>query len=220
MSDKNKTTDQAQHTNGAGQAAGTAVLERPNTPEPVAQPATVATTQAEQAALGQRAQLSGHPIAIADRIAREIDDLFDNFGLGRAGFANSPLHRQFGFTALVPRGFRESAASHWVPQTELFARNGQLVVRVDLPGVNKDDIQIDVEDESLVIRGERKSEHAENRAGVYHSERSYGSFYREIPLPEDVNPDDIRAAFEHGVLEVTLTAPPKPEKRKQRIEIV
>ena len=162
--------------------------------------------------------LTANSLAVADRIAREIDSLFEGFGLGlgRPNFARS-WARPFGFGLTAPRAWSEAA--NWAPQTEVFERNGQLVVRADLPGLKKEDVHIDVEDDVLVIRGERKSEHEENRAGVYHSERSYGSFYRELALPEGVNPDQVKANFQNGVLEVTLPAPQKQEKRSRRIEI-
>jgi len=157
-----------------------------------------------------------HPLAVADRIAREIDNLFEGFGLG-LGRPSRSWRQPFGFGSLTSRAL--SDAAHWAPQTEVFERDGQLVVRADLPGLRKEDVHIDVEIDSLVIRGERKSEHEENRSGIYHTERSYGSFYRELPLPEGVNPDEVRATFQNGVLEVTLPAPQPQERRSRRVAI-
>jgi hypothetical protein len=67
-------------------------------------------------------------------------------------------------------------------------------------------------DDALTIQGERRHEREEKRKGFYRSERSYGSFFRQIPLPEGTNPGDAKAAFKNGVLEVTMPAPPKPAK--------
>ena len=91
-----------------------------------------------------------------------------------------------------------------------------MIVRAELPGLNKDDVKVEVTDDGLIIRGERKQEHEEKGEGFYRSERSYGQFYRLIPLPEDVNTDQVRADFSNGVLEITV---PVPERQQRRREI-
>ena len=78
-------------------------------------------------------------------------------------------------------------------------------------------MNVEFEDGQLVISGERRQEHEERRGGVYRSERSYGTFYRSIPLPDGVNPEQAKAAFKNGVLEITMPAPERP--RAKRIEI-
>ncbi|HEX8501297.1 MAG TPA: Hsp20/alpha crystallin family protein [Pyrinomonadaceae bacterium] len=103
-------------------------------------------------------------------------------------------------------------------QVEVFEREGQLVVRADLPGLKKEDVKVEVSNDTLTISGERKSEHEEKREGFYRSERSYGSFQRQIPLPEGVNADDARATFNNGVLEISIQAPQR-ESRSRRLEI-
>ena len=95
----------------------------------------------------------------------------------------------------------------WSPQVEVFEREGQLVLRADLPGLTKEDVKVEVTNEAINISGERKSEHEEKREGYYRSERSYGSFYRSIPLLEGVNAEDANATFRNGVLEITMQAP-------------
>jgi len=101
----------------------------------------------------------------------------------------------------------------WMPATEVAERNGQLQVHADLPGLKPEDVKIEVTDDALIIRGERKYENEENQGGVYRSERRYGQFYREIPLPEGANIDQAKAQFNNGVLEVTL---PVPEQKGHR----
>ena len=150
----------------------------------------------------------GSPFAFMRRFRDEVDRLFEDFGFGR-GF----LTPGFG------RGFGDLGQSVWSPQVEVFERGGQLVVRADLPGMTKDDINIDVTDDSLIIRGERKSEREENEEGYYRSECSYGSFYRQIPLPEGINAEDADATFRNGVLEITMPAPQRAEQRGRRLEI-
>ncbi|HEX8775421.1 MAG TPA: Hsp20/alpha crystallin family protein [Pyrinomonadaceae bacterium] len=78
----------------------------------------------------------------------------------------------------------------------------------------------EVTNEAINTSGERKSEHEEKREGYYRSERSYGSFYRSIPLPEGVNADDANATFRNGVLEITMQAPQRQtERSSRRLEI-
>jgi HSP20 family protein len=103
----------------------------------------------------------------------------------------------------------------WSPAIEVFQKEGNLVVRAELPGVNKDDVKIQLTDDGLVIQGERKEEHEEKREGFYRSERSYGQFYRLIPLPDDINPDQVRADFNNGVLEITVPVPQAQQRRKE-----
>src|SRR5207245_93860 len=102
--------------------------------------------------------------------------------------------------------------------TEVFERNNQLVVRADLPGLTKDDINVDIDDDRITIRGERQSEHEEDEKGFYRSERSYGSFYRSVPLPQGVDAEQAKADFKNGVLEITMPLPAKKSSGR-RIEI-
>ncbi|RPI49550.1 MAG: Hsp20/alpha crystallin family protein [Acidobacteria bacterium] len=111
------------------------------------------------------------------------------------------------------------AAALWTPQIETFQRGDQFVVRADLPGMRKEDIDIELTDDSLTIEGERREEHEEDREGYYRSERSYGSFYRVVPLPEGAIAETAKAGFDNGVLEVTIQAPPREVSRKRRLEI-
>jgi HSP20 family protein len=93
------------------------------------------------------------------------------------------------------------------------------VVRADLPGMSKDDINVEITDDALVIRGERRSEREENEEGYYRSERSYGSFYRRIPLPEGVSAENANATFRNGMLEITMLAPQRAEQQRRQLEI-
>jgi HSP20 family protein len=103
------------------------------------------------------------------------------------------------------------------PQIDIVEQNGKLILRADLPGMTKDDVKVEITDESVIIDGERKYEHEENQQGVYRSERSYGRFHREIPLPEGVKTENATANFKNGVLEVTVDAPRAQNRR--RIEV-
>jgi HSP20 family protein len=129
------------------------------------------------------------------------------------------------FGGAIPPGFGNELGrlanletSTWLPQVEVFERNGKLNIRADLPGLSKDNIDVDIRNDAVVIRGERQQEKEENEEGYYRSERSYGSFYREIPLPSGVNPEEAKATFRDGVLEVTMPARER-QPRSRRIEI-
>lgn len=104
----------------------------------------------------------------------------------------------------------------WVPAIEVTQREGNYVVRAELPGLKPDDVKLEVTDDAIVIQGERKSEQEETKSGVRVTERRYGRFYRAIPLPEGAKADDARARFDNGVLEITV---PTEEQRSGRREI-
>ncbi|HET6669791.1 MAG TPA: Hsp20/alpha crystallin family protein [Pyrinomonadaceae bacterium] len=149
------------------------------------------------------------PFSLMRRFSEELDRLFGDFSFG--GGLNSGFGREFS-------RFADLEGSMWLPQVESFEREGKLVVRADLPGLTRDDINVDIADDAIKIRGERRQENEENEEGYYRSERSYGSFYREIPLPGGVNPEEAKASFNNGVLEITMPAPAR-QSGSRRIEI-
>ena len=153
---------------------------------------------------------TGNPFRLLDRFSDQMDRLFDDFGFGR-----SWLGPRFNRSGRPWQGEMDA----WSPEIEVFHRNNELVVRADLPGMTKDNVKVDVTDDSLTIQGERKREHEEEREGVYRSERSYGSFYRVIPLPEGTIADQAKATFKDGVLEVVMPAPPEQVRRGRRLDI-
>ena len=153
-------------------------------------------------------QFAGTPFTFMRRFSEEMDRLFEDFGFGRGLLAPS-----------FERSLDALTGGAWMPQIEVVERDNRLIVRADLPGMTKDDISVDVEENSLVIRGERKTERQENEEGYYRSERSYGSFYRRIPLPRGVNAEEASAEFRNGVLEITMPAPKKTEETRLSLEI-
>lgn len=110
---------------------------------------------------------------------------------------------------------RGESGESWWPSVEVVKQNGNLVVRADLPGMNKEDVKVEVADGSLVIQGERKREQEETGKGFYRSERSYGSFSRSISLPEGAQSEQARANFNNGVLEVSIPCPESKTKGRQ-----
>jgi HSP20 family protein len=120
---------------------------------------------------------------------REIDRVFDAF---------------FGQT---------DQGRRWVPPMDLVEADAHFVLKADLPGLSEGDVNIEVQDGTLTISGERTAEHEQREKGWYRIERSFGSFNRSLTLPDGVDPERIEASFDHGVLEVRIA---KPEERKPR----
>ena len=94
----------------------------------------------------------------------------------------------------------------WSPAMDAFHRGSEFVIRADVPGMARHDISVEVGDDAVTIRGERKREEHEEREGVFWSERSHGSFCRVIPLPPGAISDSAKATFNNGVLEIVMQA--------------
>jgi HSP20 family protein len=98
----------------------------------------------------------------------------------------------------------EGELETWVPEMEAFERNNRLTVRVDVPGLKKEELAVNVAEGVLTVEGERKHETEEKENHWYRRDRTYGRFHRTMTLPEGVNPKDVEAVFGNGVLEVTV----------------
>jgi HSP20 family protein len=160
-------------------------------------------------------KIGGSPFAYMRRFADEMDRIFEKFdfhaGLRMPGFFDRDpgrLRREAGF---VP--------GEWLPLIDVLEKDGQIVVRADLPGLSKEDVKVDVTDDMLTIQGERKHEANVEREGHRYCERSYGSFYRCIPLPEGAVASKSAATFQNGVLEVTVPAPARVAENAHRLEV-
>jgi HSP20 family protein len=142
------------------------------------------------------------PFGMMRRWFDDMDRIFEDFGFPT-------------FERLRPWTTSEAAFS---PHVDMFERNGKLVISADLPGLSKDDVKVDITEDAILIEGERKYEHEQREEGVYRSERGYGQFRRQIPLPEGVKTDTASANFKNGVLEITMDAP-QLAKTRRRIQI-
>jgi HSP20 family protein len=107
----------------------------------------------------------------------------------------------------------------WSPKIDVFERDNRLVTRVDLPGLKREDVTVEVTNGRLALSGERKRETEEKKDNIYRCEREYGSFYRVVPLPSGVNLQDIKATFADGVLEVSIPVPAKAAADVRKVEI-
>jgi HSP20 family protein len=144
------------------------------------------------------------------QLSRDMDRLFDSF----FGTSYGPTLWRSG------AGEDWQAPTLWSPQIDVERRDDAVVVKADLPGVRREDLNIDIDDNSLVISGQRQEEHEQGGEdqGYQVYERSCGSFYRAIPLPQDVNADDVQAEMREGVLKVTVPLPQSARRRRIRIQ--
>jgi HSP20 family protein len=135
------------------------------------------------------------PAREVDSLQSEVNRVFDAF------FGN-------GTTARTRR---------WVPAMDLVETEDNLILRADLPGLSREQVEIEVKDGALTVSGERKADHEDKSEGYYRVERSFGRFSRSMTLPEGIDAESITADFHDGVLEVRV---PKPEQRKPyRVQI-
>jgi HSP20 family protein len=156
----------------------------------------------------------GNPFELMAQLSREMDRMMS------AAFGGSPF---FGsnFRSLFQRGRDDewNTPTLWTPRVDVEQRGDSIVVRADLPGVRKEDIQLEVTDEGLTISGERREEHEEGGEGQGYRaiERRYGSFYRTIPLGQKVKTEQLKAKMRDGVLQITI--PLDESARPRQIEI-
>jgi HSP20 family protein len=164
----------------------------------------VPVRKAEELKKGELARFD--PFHMFDDLRAELDELW--------------RPRNWPFWPTVARFRTPSAkeATTWLPSTDVYRSNGDLMVKADLPGLTKSDVEVSVDAGYLVVKGERKEEKKEEEKEYFRSERTYGSFYRRVPLPEGVDTGKISAKVHDGVLEVTVplpaTATKKPAAKK------
>src|ERR687893_589085 len=144
----------------------------------------------------------------------------------RRGFYNAHrevnrlLDEMFGGLGRRPAGRRAQATVEWAPSVDVFPKEGDLVVRAEMPGVKPEDVEVAVHNGVLSISGERKVDQEEERAGYYVRELRHGSFQRSMILPEGVEEERIHARYQDGILEVALEgAAAAREPRRIQIEV-
>jgi len=143
--------------------------------------------------IGRDRRMAGREFGPFETLQREVDRVFDEFTRGLPTFG-LPTMRSAGVADLTPR-------------MDVTETDKEYEVTAELPGLEEKDVQVNVADGVLTIRGEKKAEKEEKDKNYHLVERSYGSFSRALALPEGVNPDTIKASIANGVLKVTV---PKP----------
>ncbi len=143
------------------------------------------------------------PFRELDQFRRSFDDMFDRLlGSWTPGEA-----------------MRGMMGMGMAPVIESFVEHDKVVIRADLPGVDPKDVDVTVTGDTLTIRGKRERTHEGEGRDYLHREVTYGSFERSITLPAGVNPDQIKAAYKNGVLELTAPVPKELSPRKVPVTI-
>ena len=130
-------------------------------------------------------------------LQREVDSLFDRF-----------------FDRATDE---DSTSAVWAPQTDLMETDDAFQLRLDVPGMSKDDIEINLQNGTLTVSGERTSERTEEGEEYVRVERAFGNFHRTFSLPDAVDEDSIKAIYENGVLSIHV--PKTEESTRRQIEI-
>jgi HSP20 family protein len=151
--------------------------------------------------------LPWRPFPEMARWERDIDQMFENF-LGRR-------LRPF----LPERWWSAAGAEISTPAVDLYEEKDDIVVKADLPGMEKDNIEVNISDNRLTIKGEKKEEQEIKKENYYRSERSYGSFVRTLELPTEVQADKVKAAFKNGVLEIRLPKTEEAKKKETKVKV-
>ena len=135
------------------------------------------------------------------------------------GSLQERINRMFDDTirTLYPTDGEELEKGIWAPAVDIYETNDSFVVSADLPGLNKDEIQIDLKDNTLTLKGEKKFEEKVSKDNYIRVERAYGSYVRSFTLPQNVDPEKIKAKYKEGVLEVTI--PKKEDARPKQIKV-
>ena len=143
-----------------------------------------------------------NPIRELEDMRKDLDKLFE-------GFSYPVTRGRFQPQRVTPGMI--------VPNVEMFDRKAEIVVKAELPGVGKDDIDLTVTKEALPIKGEVKKEEEIQEDDYYLSERRYGSFSRTLPLPAEIDSSKVKAHFRNGILEIIL--PKKEDVKPQEIKV-
>jgi len=121
------------------------------------------------------------------------------------------------FKELVPQQEVATEVVAWAPRVDVYEKDNNLVIEAEIPGAKKEDIEVKVKDNAVVIRGEVKREEEKKEENYYRSERFYGKFERVIPLPTDVKIEEAKAEYQDGVLKLTI--PKTTTEKEVKIEI-
>ena len=178
------------------------------------QPGASQAIEQREPARSQGTGLMPSPFGLLSAFLGDMDRMVRAFGFAAPSFFGSTLSQA------VPPALRRGAnfGVSWTPPLEVLTRDGELVIRVEVPGINKEQMNVEIDEERAIISGERVEEHEEKREGFYSSERKYGRFSRVVALPQAANAEQAKATFTDGVLEIVMPLA-APEPKARRIEI-
>jgi HSP20 family protein len=186
-----------------GQQGGTQQMQRSGS-----QALQGSQQQQQRGAMQGVARYSRNPLAVMQELSHDLDRLFASF------FYGSPTGQGQG------QGQGGQTPAVWVPQIEMREDGDKLRVSVDLPGVGKERVRVDIDEGVLVVQGERIEERSESdeQQGVRRTERFYGAFHRAIPLPDGVDTENAQAEMKDGVLEIVLPLAQRSQSRRLDIK--
>lgn len=136
-----------------------------------------------------------------------MEDMFDDI-----------FRRPFGFTRL-PSMTRLMAGMEPAPSVDIFEEGDTIVIKTELPGMAKEDVEVNLTDDTITLSGEKRKEEKIERKDYHRLERSYGAFKRSFPLPADVQTDKAKAVFKNGVLEIRIPKTEGSKKKEKKIKI-
>ena len=141
------------------------------------------------------------PVRELEEMRRNLDKLFGEYG--------EPVVRQHTISKGAPASL--------IPSMDIFEREGEIVIRADLPGIDKDQIDLSITKDTLTLKAEAKKEEEIRSENYYMQERSYGTYIRTVQLPQDIDSAKAKASFNNGVLEMIF--PKKEEARTAEIKV-
>ena len=118
-----------------------------------------------------------------DEMSKMIESVFEDFG--------------------ITENRKNKSEGYWMPAVEFSENDNNFELKAELPGMTKDDIEVEISNSNIVIKGETKQEKEEKTENIYRSEFRYGKFLRTIPLPAEIKSDEAKAAFKDGILKIT-----------------
>ncbi len=139
------------------------------------------------------------PLSELENIQKEINRMFD-FSLSRSPWGDTTL-----------------LGGQWAPAVDIYDSQDNILVKAELPGLSRDEIEVSVQDNNLVIKGEKKKEQEIKEENYLKTERFFGSFFRTVPLPAEVDSGKVEARYQDGILSLTL--PKKAEAKPKQIKI-
>jgi len=113
---------------------------------------------------------------------------------------------------------KDLVSGTWSPSVDIYETENAMVLTAEVPGMKEDEIEIKIEDNTLILQGERKFEKETKEENYHRIERSYGSFYRSFTLPNSIDQDKIQAVHENGVLKITM--PKRPELKPKKVKVL